>query len=121
MHYIISYLHFIPCAFSIFIYVLIHIGSAKGVTLLEFELEGQETPQEIPQQEVPKGEGQVQEELPECPDHHCSANLKGKPQGILCLPCFINTNLSSLCLMHYVAGVDCKHLMHIISLSRNIS
>jgi ABC-type cobalamin transport system permease subunit len=59
--------------------------------------------------------------LPECPDHHCSANLKGKPQSILCLPCFINTNLSSLCLMHYVAGVDWKHLMHIISLSRNIS
>jgi hypothetical protein len=46
MHYIISYLHYIPCAFSIFIYVLIHIGSAKGVTLLEFELEGQETPKE---------------------------------------------------------------------------
>jgi hypothetical protein len=48
MHCIISYLHFIPCTFSIFIYVLIHIGSAEGVTLLEFELEGEETPQEIP-------------------------------------------------------------------------
>jgi hypothetical protein len=31
----------------------------EGVTLLEFELEGEETPQEIPQQEVPEEEGQV--------------------------------------------------------------
>jgi hypothetical protein len=57
MHCVTSYLHLIPCAFPIFISVLIHIGSAKGVTLLEFELERKETPQEIPQQEVPKGEG----------------------------------------------------------------
>ena len=52
-------IHVIPCAFSIFIYIVIHIGSAEGVTLLEFEFEGEETQQEIPQQVVPKGEGQV--------------------------------------------------------------
>ena len=54
LHHII---HTIPCAFYIFIYVLMHIGSTEGVTLLVFELEGEETSQEIPQQEVPKGEG----------------------------------------------------------------
>jgi len=33
-----------------------HIGSPEGVTLLEFKLKGEKTPQEIPQQEVPEGE-----------------------------------------------------------------
>ena len=56
MHALHPIIHVIPCAFSIFIYILIHIGSAEGVTLLEFELEGEEAPQEIPQQEVPEGE-----------------------------------------------------------------
>ena len=40
LHHII---HIIPCAFSIFIHVLIHIGSVEGVTLLEFKLKGEET------------------------------------------------------------------------------
>jgi len=77
-----------------------HIGSIEGVTLLEFELEGEETQQEIPQEEVLEGEGQDQEELPKCPDHRPSAYLKGKPRSILNLLCFINIHLSSLCLMH---------------------
>ena len=76
LHHII---HIILYAFSIFIHVLIHIGSTEGVTLLNFELEGEETPQEIPQPEVPKGEGQVQEDLPECPDYRPSSYLEGKP------------------------------------------
>jgi hypothetical protein len=46
MHFIISYLHFIPCAFPIFIYMLIHIGSPEGVTLLEFKAVGEEDQQE---------------------------------------------------------------------------
>ena len=83
LHHII---HIIPCAFYIFIYVLMHIGSIEGVTLLEFELEGEETQQEIPQEEVLEGEGQDQEELPKCPDHRPSAYLKGKPRSILSLP-----------------------------------
>ena len=41
LHHII---HIIPCAFYIIIYVLMHIGSIEGVTLLEFELKGEETP-----------------------------------------------------------------------------
>jgi len=40
LHHII---HIIPCAFYIFIYVLMHIGLAEGVTLLEFELIREET------------------------------------------------------------------------------
>ena len=77
-----------------------HIGSPEGITLLEFEAMGEEDQQETQQQAVPEGEGQVQEELPECPDHKPSAYLKGKPQSILSLLCFINADLSSLCLMH---------------------
>jgi hypothetical protein len=79
MHFIIPYLHFIPRAFSIFIYVLMHIGSPKGVTLLEFEAEGEEDQLETQQQEGPKGGEPVQEELPECPDHKPSSFLRGKP------------------------------------------
>ena len=45
VHHVI---HIIPCAFYIFIYIFMHIGSTGGVTLLEFELEGEETLQEIP-------------------------------------------------------------------------
>ena len=41
LHHII---HIILCTFYIFIYVLMHIGSIEGVTLLEFELEGEEIP-----------------------------------------------------------------------------
>ena len=79
-----------------------HIGSPKGITLLEFEAVGEEDQQETQQQEVPEGERQVQEELPECPDHRPLAYVKGKPRSILSLLCFINANLSSLCLMHLV-------------------
>ena len=100
MHALLPIIHVIPCLFSIFIYIVIHIGSAEGVTLLEFEFEGEETQQEIPQQVVPKGEGHVQEELTECPDHRPLAYLKGKHRSILSLLYFINANLSSLCLMH---------------------
>ena len=40
LHHII---HIILYAFSIFIHVLIHIGSVEGVTLLEFKLKREET------------------------------------------------------------------------------
>ena len=93
-------IHVIPCAFCVFIYIFMHIGSPEEITLLEFEAMGEEDQQETQQQEVPEGEGQVQEELPKCPDHKPSAYLKGKPRSILSLLCFINANLSSLCLMH---------------------
>ena len=64
-----------------------HIGLPEGITLLEFEAVGEENPLEI-QQEVPEGEGQVQE-LPECPDHVPTSYIKGKPRSILRLPLFL--------------------------------
>jgi len=64
-----------------------HIGSPEGVTLLEFEAVGEENLLEI-QQEIPEGEGQVQE-LPECPDHVPTSYIKGKPRSILRLPLFL--------------------------------
>jgi len=73
----------------------VHIGSPEGITLLEFEAMGEEDQQKTQQQEVLEGKEHVQEELPECSDHKPSAYLKGKPQSILNLPCFININLSS--------------------------
>jgi len=64
-----------------------HIGSPEGITLLQFEAVGEENPLEI-QQEVPEGEGQVQE-LPECPAHAPTSYIKGKPRSILRLPLFL--------------------------------
>ena len=53
LHHII---HIIPCAFPVFIYIFMHIGSPEGITLLEFEAMGEEDQQETQQQEVPEGE-----------------------------------------------------------------
>ena len=100
MHPLHPIIHVIPCAFSVFIYIFMHIGLSEGITLLEFEAVVEEDQQETQQQEVPEGEGQVQEELPKCPGHRPSAYLKCKPRSILSLLYFINPNLSSLCLMH---------------------
>ena len=93
MHFVVPYLHFIPCAFSVFIYIFMHIGSLEGITLLEFEAMGEEDQQETQQQEVLEGEELVQEELPECPDHKPSAYLKGKPRNILKSPMFYKYQL----------------------------
>jgi hypothetical protein len=67
------------------IYLCIHaIGVPEGVTLLEFKGAHQEEEQEQPEEpEVPAGEGVPEEELPECPDHHPSSFLKGKPRCML--------------------------------------
>ena len=59
MHFVVPYLHFIPCAFSVFIYIFMHIGSSEVITLLEFMAVGEEDQQETQQQEVPEGEEQV--------------------------------------------------------------
>ena len=60
------------------------------------------------------------EDLSECPDHQPSSFLKGKPWSIISLLYFYKYHLYPLCLMHYVIGVDWKHLLHILSLSRQI-
>ena len=59
-------------------FMVIHIGSPEGVTLLEFEEEAEEN-QETPQPAAPKGEEPATEELPECPDHRPTSFMKGEP------------------------------------------
>ena len=80
-------------------FLLMHIGSSEGITLLEFQEEPEEQ-QEAPQAIAPKGEEQTLEDLPECPDHKPTSFIKGKPRSILSLPCFIKYHLSPLCLIH---------------------
>ena len=59
MHFIISYhpCHYL-CIHDI-LFVLMHIGSPKGITLLEFEAEEENL--ETPQQVAPKSEEQALE------------------------------------------------------------
>ena len=59
------------------------------------------------------------EDLSKCSDHQPSS-LKEKPQSIISILCFYKYHLRPLCLMHYVIGVDWKHLLHILSLSKQI-
>ena len=80
-------------------FMLIHIGSPEGVTLLEFKEEAEEN-QETPQPVAPGGKELDTEELLEFPDHRLTSFLKGKPRSILSLLCFIKYHLSPLCLMH---------------------
>ena len=49
MHFVVPYLHFIPCVFSVFIYIFMHIGSPDGIALLEFVAMGEEDQQETQQ------------------------------------------------------------------------
>ena len=63
--------------------------------LLEFN-EGEEgDQQEIPQAAAPEEEEQNLEELWECPDHHPTTFLKGKPRSILSLLVFYKILLES--------------------------
>jgi hypothetical protein len=66
-----------------FILCIHAIGVPEGVTLLEFEGAHQEEQEQPEEPEVPAGEGVPKEELPECPDHHPSSFLKGKPRCML--------------------------------------
>ena len=89
MHFITPYhiIHVIIYASMISYFVLMHIGSSEGTTLLEFNEEEEEEQQETPQAIAPKEEEQT-------------SFLKGKPRSILSLPCFTKYRLSLLCLMH---------------------
>ena len=78
----------------IFILHIHAIGVPEGVMLLEFEGVSQEEEPEV--QAINEA---AAEELPECPDHHPSSFLKGKPRSILSLPCFYNYLESLLLLM----------------------
>ena len=76
-----------------------HIGSSKGVTLLEFEEEAEDN-QGTPQTAALEGEEPATNELSECPNHRPTSFLKGKPRSILSLICFYKYRFSPLYLMH---------------------
>ena len=80
--------------------MLVHIGSSKEITLLEFNEEAEEDQQEMPQAVALGEEEQTLEDLPECLDHQPTSFLKGKPRSILSLQCFTKYHWSPLCLMH---------------------
>ena len=80
-------------------FMLIHIVSPEGVTLLEFK-EEEEDNQGTPQPVALEGEDSATDELLEYPDHRPTSFLKGKPRSILSLLCFIKYYLSPLCFMH---------------------
>ena len=71
-----------------------HIGSSKGVTLLEFEEEAEDN-QRTPQTIAYEGEEPATDEFLECPDHRPTSFLKGKPRSILSLLCFYKYHLES--------------------------
>ena len=60
-------------------FMLMHIGSFKEITLLEFNEEEEDDQQEMPQAAALGEEEQTLEDLPECPDHRPTSFLKGKP------------------------------------------
>ena len=75
-------------------FMLLHIGSSEGITLLEFNEEEEEEQQETPQAIALEGEEQTLEDLLEYLDHRPISFLKGKPQSILGLLCFTKLHLS---------------------------
>ena len=62
-------------------FMLRHIGSSKGITLLEFNEEEEEDQQETPQATAPGEEEKTLEDLLECLDHWPTSFLKGKPRA----------------------------------------
>ena len=63
----------------IYYFMLMHIGSSEGITLLEFNEEEEEEQQETPQAIAPEGEEQTLEDLSKCRDYRPTTFLKGKP------------------------------------------
>ena len=77
-----------------------HLGSEEEITLLEFEEAEEGNQQEDPQAAAPEGVEQNPEELPECPDHHPTSFLRGKPRSIISLPVIYKCLLKYLWLLH---------------------
>ena len=84
--------------------MIMHIGSAEEITLLDFNEEEEGDQQETPQAAVPKEEEQTLEELLECPDHRPTSFLKGKPRSILSLLVFYKILLESF----MIDALGCK-------------
>ena len=80
--------------------MLLHIGSSKEITLLEFNEEAEEDQQETSWDIALGEEKQTLEDLPECLNHWPTSFLKRKPQSILSVPCFTKYYMSPLCSMH---------------------
>ena len=74
-------------------FLLKHIGSSEGITLLEFN-EEEEEQQEAPEAIALEGEDQTLEDLPKCPDHRPTSFIKDKPRSILNLLYFTKYYLS---------------------------
>ena len=81
MHFITPYhiMHVSIYAFVISYFMLMHIGSSEGITLLEFNEE--EEHQEAPQFIALEGEEQALEDLPKCTDHRLTSFIKDKPRA----------------------------------------
>ena len=79
-------------------FMLMHIGSSGGITLLEFN-EEEEEHQEAPQPIALKARSKLLRTYPSA-WIISQLLLKGKPRSILSLPCFKKYHLSPLCLMH---------------------
>ena len=62
-------------------FMLMHIGSYEGITLLEFNEEEEEDLQETPQATALGEEEQTLKDLLECPNHRPTSFLKGKPRA----------------------------------------
>ena len=75
--------------------MIMHIGSTKEITLLEFNEEEEGDQRETPQAIAPEEEEQNLEELLECLDHCPTSFLKGKPRSILSLLVFYKILLES--------------------------
>ena len=58
-------------------FLLMHIGSSKGITLLEFEEPEEQL--EAPQAIALEGEEETLEDLPRCPDHSPTFLSKASP------------------------------------------
>jgi len=72
----VHFLYSLPCP--------AYLGAPQGVTLLEFA-----PPEPEEQQKDPPQEGRAEEEdLPECPNHHPTTFIEGKPRRILSLLLF---------------------------------
>jgi hypothetical protein len=67
-----------------------HTGSREVTLVLVHEEPEEQT--EVQEQEVPKADEEVDEDLPECPDHRPSSFERGKPRSIF-LPQFANNLL----------------------------
>ena len=102
MYFIIPHhiIHVVIYVSMISYFMIMHIGSFEGITLLEFKQKEEEEQQETPQAIALEGEEQTLKDHPKCLNHRPTSFLKGKPWSILSLLCFTKYHLSLLLLMH---------------------